>query len=72
MKTPRKHNVIGVLDLYGFEISQCNGFEQFVINYANEKLHQLITCWTLAAEQGCSEMLGVFGNKIRTEKQGWG
>ena len=53
MKTPRKHNVIGVLDLYGFEISQCNGFEQFVINYANEKLHQLITCWTLAAEQGC-------------------
>ena len=52
MKTPRKHNVIGVLDLYGFEISQCNGFEQFVINYANEKLHQLITCWTLAAEQG--------------------
>ena len=52
IKTPRKHNVIGVLDLYGFEISQCNGFEQFVINYANEKLHQLITCWTLAAEQG--------------------
>ncbi|XP_064474896.1 unconventional myosin-Ie-like [Ornithodoros turicata] len=42
---------IGILDIYGFEIFQNNGFEQFCINYVNEKLQQIFIELTLKAEQ---------------------
>lgn len=41
----------GILDIYGFEIFDMNGFEQFCINYVNEKLQQIFIELTLKSEQ---------------------
>uniref|UniRef100_A0A8C4DHL7 Myosin IHa n=1 Tax=Dicentrarchus labrax TaxID=13489 RepID=A0A8C4DHL7_DICLA len=50
-KDPSRKTVIGLLDIYGFEVFYVNSFEQFCINYCNEKLQQLFIQLTLKAEQ---------------------
>ncbi|XP_063149940.1 unconventional myosin-Ia-like isoform X2 [Candoia aspera] len=51
VETTERKKVMGVLDIYGFEIFQDNSFEQFIINYCNEKLQQIFILLTLKEEQ---------------------
>uniref|UniRef100_A0A672KUL2 Unconventional myosin-Ig-like n=1 Tax=Sinocyclocheilus grahami TaxID=75366 RepID=A0A672KUL2_SINGR len=59
-----KNTVIGVLDIYGFEIFDNNSFEQFCINYCNEKLQQLFIELILRQEQDEYQREGITWQNI--------
>jgi len=54
---------LGLLDLYGFEVFASNGFEQFLINYCNERLQQLFNrqVFTCEAQEYSDEGLDCNG-----------
>lgn len=58
-------NYIGLLDIAGFEYFQVNSFEQFCINYCNEKLQQFFNDRILKEEQLLYEKEGLNVKKIK-------
>lgn len=58
-KAPISTGFIGVLDIYGFENFESNGFEQLLINYANEKLQRHFNRHIFEVEQNLYSSEGV-------------
>jgi hypothetical protein len=57
-------STIGMLDIFGFEIFDNNGFEQLCINYCNEKLQNYFNLCIFKREEECYREQGIDVEKI--------
>lgn len=49
--TVERTNVVRILDLFGFEVFEVNGFDQLCINYCNERMQQLFVDDVIVMQQ---------------------
>jgi len=59
-----RQNIVGILDIFGFEIFDENSFEQMCINYANEKLQAHFNEHIFTFEQRIYEEEGIAWQRI--------
>ncbi|KAI4342485.1 hypothetical protein MLD38_027112 [Melastoma candidum] len=69
LEVGKKHTgrSINILDIYGFESFERNSFEQFCINYANERLQQHFNRHLFKLEQEDYEVDGIDWTKVEFE-----
>ncbi|MBA0722063.1 hypothetical protein Golax_009545, partial [Gossypium laxum] len=66
LEAGKKHNgrSISIIDIYGFESLKKNSFEQFCINYANERLQQHFNRHLFKLEQEEYDLEGIDWTKV--------
>lgn len=64
-KGTEKTLVVGILDIFGFEIFDNNSFEQLCINFANEKLQQHFNQAVFKEEIRACEEEGIVGVELK-------
>jgi myosin heavy subunit len=66
----RDPQTVSILDIFGFELFTSNSFEQFCINYANEKLQQLFVNCFFRQEEDLYAIEGVAFSSIHYTDDG--